>query len=133
MKTIAGLRKTKYRGFKRVRWAFTLAAAAYNLIRLPKLMAAARTENNPATASLDDTVVHRASTRENDALARFFFNSLLMLLQSRIFRGRSGIWSYRRPCNVSQRLRSAHFCGSLGKANVCRRLLFGHDEPRLFS
>jgi len=41
MKTIAGLRKTKYRGLKRVRWAFTLAAAAYNLIRLPKLMTAA--------------------------------------------------------------------------------------------
>ncbi len=38
MKTIAGLRKTKYRGFRKVRWAFILAAAAYNLIRLPKLM-----------------------------------------------------------------------------------------------
>ena len=41
MKTIAGLRKTKYRGLAKVRWAFTLAAAAYNLIRLPKLLAAA--------------------------------------------------------------------------------------------
>ena len=41
MKTIAGLRKTKYRGREKVAWAFTLAAAAYNLIRLPKLMAAA--------------------------------------------------------------------------------------------
>jgi transposase len=39
MKTIAGLKKTKYRGLEKVRWAFTLAAAAYNLIRLPKLMA----------------------------------------------------------------------------------------------
>lgn len=39
MKTIAGLRKTKYRGIEKVGWAFTLAAAAYNLIRLPKLMA----------------------------------------------------------------------------------------------
>ncbi|HEY1615239.1 MAG TPA: transposase [Rhizomicrobium sp.] len=38
MKTIAGLRKTKYRGLKRIQWAFTLAAAAYNLIRLPKLL-----------------------------------------------------------------------------------------------
>ncbi|MEY4706692.1 MAG: Transposase domain, partial [Pseudomonadota bacterium] len=37
----AGLRKTKYRGLEKVRWAFILAAAAYNLIRLPKLMAAA--------------------------------------------------------------------------------------------
>ena len=40
IKTIAGLRKTKYRGLEKVAWAFTLAAAAYNLIRLPKLMAA---------------------------------------------------------------------------------------------
>ena len=41
IKTIAGLRKTKYRGLEKVAWAFTLAAAAYNLIRLPKLMATA--------------------------------------------------------------------------------------------
>jgi hypothetical protein len=41
LKTIAGLRKTKYRGLEKVRWAFILTAAAYNLIRLPKLMAAA--------------------------------------------------------------------------------------------
>jgi transposase len=39
MKTIAGFRKTKYRGIEKVGWAFTLAAAAYNLIRLPKLIA----------------------------------------------------------------------------------------------
>jgi len=39
MKTVAGLRKTKYRGIEKVGWAFALAAAAYNLIRLPKLMA----------------------------------------------------------------------------------------------
>jgi transposase len=41
MKTIAGLRKTKYRGLERVGWSFTMAAAAYNLIRLPKLIGAA--------------------------------------------------------------------------------------------
>ena len=41
MKTIAGLKKTKYRGLDRVGWSFTMAAAAYNLIRLPKLMGAA--------------------------------------------------------------------------------------------
>jgi transposase len=39
MKTVAGLRKTKYRGLDKVGWAFAFAAAAYNLIRLPKLMA----------------------------------------------------------------------------------------------
>jgi hypothetical protein len=38
MKTIAGLRQTKHRGMARVGWMFTLAAAAYNLVRLPKLM-----------------------------------------------------------------------------------------------
>jgi transposase len=41
MKTIAGMRKTKYRGIEKVGWAFTFAAAAYNLIRLPKLLAPA--------------------------------------------------------------------------------------------
>jgi transposase len=41
IKTIAGLRKTKYRGREKVAWAFAFAAAAYNLIRLPKLMAIA--------------------------------------------------------------------------------------------
>jgi transposase len=40
MKTVAGLRKTKYRGLEKVGWAFTFGAAAYNLVRLPKLMAA---------------------------------------------------------------------------------------------
>ena len=40
IKTIAGQAKTSFRGTARVGWAFTLAAAAYNLIRLPKLLAA---------------------------------------------------------------------------------------------
>jgi Transposase DDE domain len=40
VKTVAGQEKTKYRGRERVGWAFTFAVAAYNLIRLPKLMAA---------------------------------------------------------------------------------------------
>jgi hypothetical protein len=39
IKTIAGQEKTKFRGRERVGWAFTFAAAAYNLARLPKLMA----------------------------------------------------------------------------------------------
>jgi transposase len=41
MKTIAGLRKTKLRGLPKVDWAFSFAAAAYNLVRAPKLLAAA--------------------------------------------------------------------------------------------
>jgi hypothetical protein len=40
IKTIAGQAKTSFRGTARVGWAFTLAAAAYNLIRRPKLLAA---------------------------------------------------------------------------------------------
>jgi transposase len=40
IKTIAGQEKTKFRGRERVGWAFVFAAAAYNLVRLPKLMAA---------------------------------------------------------------------------------------------
>jgi transposase len=39
IKSIAGQDKTKFRGRDRVGWAFTFAAAAYNLVRLPKLMA----------------------------------------------------------------------------------------------
>lgn len=38
IKTIAGQRKTRFRGRDRVGWAFTFAAAAYNLVRLPKLL-----------------------------------------------------------------------------------------------
>ena len=37
----AGLRKTRFVGRARSDWAFTFAAAAYNLVRLPKLLAAA--------------------------------------------------------------------------------------------
>jgi transposase len=40
LKTIAGQARTRLRGLERVRWSFTLAAAAYNLIRLPKLIGA---------------------------------------------------------------------------------------------
>jgi transposase len=38
MKMIGGQEKTKFRGRDRVGWAFTFAAAAYNLTRLPKLL-----------------------------------------------------------------------------------------------
>jgi transposase len=40
IKTVAVLRKTRHRGAERVGWMFTLAAAAYNLVRIPKLLAA---------------------------------------------------------------------------------------------
>ena len=41
MKTAAGMRKTRHRGTARVGWMFTLTAAAYNLVRMPKLLGVA--------------------------------------------------------------------------------------------
>lgn len=41
IKTVAGLRQTKLRSLPKVGWAFTFAAAAYDLVRLPKLIGAA--------------------------------------------------------------------------------------------
>ena len=40
IKTTGGLAKTRHRGLPRVGWIFTLTAAAYNLVRIPKLLAA---------------------------------------------------------------------------------------------
>jgi hypothetical protein len=37
-KTVAGIRKMRHRGLPKVDWQFTLAMAAYNLARLPKLL-----------------------------------------------------------------------------------------------
>jgi IS5 family transposase len=39
LKTVALLRKTRHRGVFRVGWVFTFAAAAYNLVRMRKLLA----------------------------------------------------------------------------------------------
>jgi len=41
IKTVAGQAKTRFRGLERVGFAFTFAAASYNLLRLPKLLAEA--------------------------------------------------------------------------------------------
>jgi transposase len=40
MKTVGGLRKTRHRGRGLVGWFFVLTAVAYNLVRVPKLLAA---------------------------------------------------------------------------------------------
>jgi transposase len=40
MKTVGGLRKTRHRGRALVEWLFVFTAAAYNLIRIPKLLTA---------------------------------------------------------------------------------------------
>jgi transposase len=39
IKTVGGLRKTKLRGLPKVDWVFSFVAAAYNLVRAPKLIA----------------------------------------------------------------------------------------------
>jgi transposase len=41
LKTIALMRKVRHRGIEKVAWIFTFAAAAYNLVRMRKLTAAA--------------------------------------------------------------------------------------------
>ncbi len=41
IKTVAGQQKTKFRGIDRVRCVFNFAAAAYDFVRLPKLLAEA--------------------------------------------------------------------------------------------
>jgi transposase len=38
IKEVAGMAQTKHRGLDRIGWVFTFKAAAYNLIRLPKLL-----------------------------------------------------------------------------------------------
>jgi transposase len=40
IKGVGGLRQTKLRGLAKVDWAFSFTAAAYNLVRLPKLIGA---------------------------------------------------------------------------------------------
>ena len=49
IKTVAGQAKTRFRGLARVGFAFTFAAAAYNLVRLPKLMAEGPHDRRPPT------------------------------------------------------------------------------------
>ena len=39
LKTIALMRKVRHRGIAKVGWVFTLAAAAYNLVRMRNLLA----------------------------------------------------------------------------------------------
>lgn len=40
IKTVGGQRRTRFIGRDRVGWAFAFTAAAYNLVRLPKLLGA---------------------------------------------------------------------------------------------
>ena len=46
LKSVGGCRQTRFRGLERVGMAFTFALAAYNLIRIPKLLAGAHELRN---------------------------------------------------------------------------------------
>jgi hypothetical protein len=61
MKTVAGLRKTKLKGLPKVDWAFTFAAAAYNLVRAPKL---AGRHRQRSAIMLHFTALERAALEE---------------------------------------------------------------------
>ena len=39
IKQVGGMAQTKFRGVERVEWMFVFKVAAYNLIRLPRLLA----------------------------------------------------------------------------------------------
>ncbi|MBM2713578.1 transposase [Mesorhizobium caraganae] len=54
IKTTGSLRQTRHGGTEKVDWAFTLTVAAYNLVRLPKLMAEG-VPNPPQTGGLRKT------------------------------------------------------------------------------
>jgi hypothetical protein len=59
MKSVAGMRKTKYRGLRKLGWAFTFRAAAYNIIRIPKMIGASsqtgRAQDGAAPGGNDPT------------------------------------------------------------------------------
>lgn len=82
-KTIVGMAKVKVRGLVRVRYKFTLAMAAYNLIRMPRLLATARAARakppgrNRLIAALEHQEARRPKPR---SMIQFYprpkFNSL---------------------------------------------------------
>src|SRR6266702_1852436 len=57
IKMVAGQAKTSFRGRDRVGWAFTFAAAAYNLVRLPKLIGGVWREPHGQVADCRDGAV----------------------------------------------------------------------------
>jgi Transposase DDE domain len=93
VKTCGGLRKTRHKGTERVGWSFTLAAAACNLIRLPKLIeikgwlrqnAKKRTQSTILAAAISEkaTAKTKPSTKNhprnpNMRQRNVFFRSLL--------------------------------------------------------
>ena len=103
IKTTGGLAKTRHRGLDRVGWMFTLTVAAYNLVRLPKLMAeaaircpqaaeptpSAATTSGPLTSIRSTTNPAKLTKRTKPAANGGFFSSLLIDL---VVRGTGSVW-----------------------------------------
>ena len=68
IKTTGGMAKTRHRGLDGVGWMFTLTAAAYNLVRLPKLLAEAA-EDGLAKQSSQRMPTVLAGVRVNEIVA----------------------------------------------------------------
>jgi transposase len=58
-KTVAGLHKLLHRGLPKVGWQFNLAMAAYNLVRLPKLLTSQRCDLGSQTTSASSVITCR--------------------------------------------------------------------------
>ncbi|MGY3134083.1 transposase [Bradyrhizobium sp. USDA 4501] len=70
IKTVAGQEKTSFRGRDRVAWAFTFAATAYNLVRLPKLIAEADGQGARLRPGLCRPLAHRRNGQLGQRLPR---------------------------------------------------------------
>jgi transposase len=85
IKTIAGLRKTRHRGKRRVGWMFTFAAAAYNLVRMRNLARTAACSSQGRRAKCPGTSPSHETTHKTTIKARrssppgWFFRNLLGL------------------------------------------------------
>ena len=63
MKTIGGLRKLRHRGGALVNWIFTFTAAAYNIVRMHRLLPAARVTDAPRRGHVDSRAARAAHRR----------------------------------------------------------------------
>jgi IS5 family transposase len=78
MKTVGGMRKLKHRGGERVNWQFLFTAAAYNLVRMRSLMAAAeRAERHGGGRAAPVHLVARRADAQGSHVQSPYFSSLL--------------------------------------------------------
>ena len=83
IKTVGGLRKTRHCGTALVGWMFTLAAVAYNVVRISKLLAAAAAH----ARSLSHGMFRPAGSAEIQKMPRKIAPSRRQNQKTRIFRG----------------------------------------------